>query len=885
MSLHAKRGTIEREFEGGDFNYRWRWEEIFYISIPLSLPERRGKGGMGWKGMDIRDDAGMTRAEELQEKRLAEIARREEEMRFIVEHQTEMICRWAPDTTLTFVNDAYCRYFDRPRDTLIGTRFFELIPDEAKAGVSQTVRRYLDNPGVRTREQETRDAASGIRWQEWVDQPILDESGRIREFLSVGRDITDRKRLETRSARTEHNLSRLKETAFDLLALSPREELYRFLADRLAGLTGALFVGVNEYDAATDSLITRAFFGLPNVAEKFLEIVGQDPIGTTYPIASDSARTEIQKGRLVRIPGGLYELFFGRIPQPLCTLLEKAFRVGEIHTIGFVHVGRLYGNAVIGLKAGEEADTELVEAYALLTSLALQRRSAEEEHRKAEATLRRLAQAVNQAAESICIVDPDGRIEYVNPAFERVSGYRSEEVAGQNPRILKSGMQDAAFYRDLWNTITAGNIWSGRIVNKRKDGVLYTEDCTISPVKDEKGAIEHFVAVKRDVSREIAMEEQFRQSQRLESVGQLAAGVAHDLNNLLSPIMGYAELLLLDLDPAGKAYGQVGEILKAGERSRDLIRQLLAFGRRQMLELKVTDLRSVVGEMESLLRRMIRENIAIEMTFVESPCNVLIDRGQVKQVLINMALNAQDAMPDGGSLTIEVSHAELDEQYCNAQTGLTPGRYVQLTVSDTGQGMDEETRARIFEPFFTTKGKLGTGLGLSTVYGIVKQHGGNIWVYSEKGKGTILKTYLPASPEGAGRREPPAKAGDLSRGSETILVVEDNEMVRSLARAILEKQGYRVLVAADGGEALQALAEHAGHIDLLLTDVIMPDMNGKELFARVSRIRPELKVLFMSGYAENVIAHHGVLDEGVSFIQKPFTVLTLTAKVREILSR
>jgi len=282
---------------------------------------------------------------------------------------------------------------------------------------------------------------------------------------------------------------------------------------------------------------------------------------------------------------------------------------------------------------------------------------------------------------------------------------------------------------------------------------------------------------------------------------------------------------------------------------------------------------------------MIREDITIETAFGEGPCNALIDRGQIEQVLVNMAVNAQDAMADGGSLVIEVSQAVLDDQYCSAHTGVTPGRYVQLTVSDTGQGMDEQTREHIFEPFFTTKGKLGTGLGLSTVYGIIKQHGGHIWVYSEQGKGTTFKMYLPASPEETVRQGLPAKAQDLQRGSETILVTEDNEMVRSLARAILEKHGYRVLVAANGGEALQALADHAGQIDLLLTDVVMPDMNGKELFERVSRTHPGLRVLFMSGYTENVIAHRGVLDEGVSFIQKPFTVQALTGKVREVLLR
>ncbi len=823
------------------------------------------------------------RAEDITGKQLAELIRREEELRFIVDHQTEMICRWQPDTTLTFANDAYCRYFDKTREAIIGTRFIDLIPAGERAAISRAVQGCRDGPGVHRREHQSRDANGNGRWHEWIDQPIRGVDGQVREVLSVGRDITERKRLEARSTRTERTLSQLKETAFDLLALSPREELYQFLADRLAGLTGALFVGVNEYDAGTDSLTTRSFFGLPEVAGRFLEMMGQGPIGATYPITSAAARAEIRKGRLVLIPGGLYDLLFGRIPRPLCVLAETAFGLGEIYTIGFVHEGRLYGNAVIGLKAGVEADTELIEAYALLTSLALQRRSAEEEQHQAAATLRRLAEAVNQAAEAICIVDPAARIEYVNPAFERVSGYGRDEVAGENPRILKSGVQDAAFYRTLWETVTAGNTWSGRIVNKRKDGGLYTEDCTISPVKDEQGVIEYFVAVKRDVSREIEMEEQVRQSQRLESVGQLAAGVAHDLNNLLSPILGYAELLLLDLDPAGEARGQVKEIVKAGQRSRDLIRQLLAFGRRQMLELKVTDLRSIVEEMNGLLRRMIRENVTIETVFGKGPCTALIDRGQVEQVLINLAVNAQDAMPDGGRLTIEVADAELDEEYCRTHAGVTPGRYVQLTVSDTGQGMDEEIRAHMFEPFFTTKGKLGTGLGLATVYGIVKQHGGNIWVYSEKGRGTTFKTYLPAAAEGAVRPPPPAQTGDLLRGTETILVVEDDAMVRSLARTILARQGYQVLVAASGAEALRTLAEHADPVDLLLTDVVMPDMNGKELFAQVSEIRPGLRVLFMSGYTANVIAHHGVLDEGLSFLQKPFTVQALTAKVREIL--
>lgn len=805
----------------------------------------------------------------------------------------------------------------------------------------------------------------------------------------------------------QHHLALVNRLAFDLLSLSPQADIHGFVAERLADLTDAVFVGVNEYDRATDRLITRAFAGLPTTAEKFLEITGQKPVGASYGIESDAARTELGKGRLVRIAGGLHELTFKRIPQMVCLLLEKTFHIGEIYAIGIVHEGRLHGSAVICLKSGSQVQRELVEAFAALASLAFQRQHAGEslaererelstlmnnlpgmvyrclndsagtitvaskecleltgysgenlqqgeklsfqdfvhpedrprvwneiegavaanlpyklayrivpagggvkwvweqgvgvrdgkgdvaflegfiidvtDHRRAEANLRRLATAADQAAEAICITDTDGRIEYVNPAFERISGYGSKEAVGQSPRILNSGVQDRPFYEELWKTITAGKTWSGRIVNKRKGGTLYTEDCTISPVRDEKGAIERFVAVKRDVSREIEMENQFRQSQRLESIGQLAAGVAHDLNNLLSPILGYADLLLLDMDPAGEAHRQVREIVKAGQSSRDLIGQLLAFGRRQMLELRVMDLRRVVAEMESLLRRMIRENIALETDLAPDFCNVLIDRGQFEQVLMNLAVNAEQAMPDGGSLLIEVGHAQLDAEYCKTHTGVVPGHYIQLTVSDTGEGMDDEVLTHIFEPFYTTKGKLGTGLGLATVYGIVKQHKGNIWVYSEPGRGTTFKVYLPSSREkavdlvGQNEASPPG-------GAETILVVEDSAMVMNLARAILEKRGYRVLVAASGAEAIRVLEEYRDAVHLLLTDVIMPDINGKELYDRVSPLYPALKVLFMSGYTQNVIAHHGVLDKGVFFIQKPFTVQGLTVKVREILS-
>ncbi len=381
------------------------------------------------------------------------------------------------------------------------------------------------------------------------------------------------------------------------------------------------------------------------------------------------------------------------------------------------------------------------------------------------------------------------------------------------------------------------------------------------------------------------LEAQFQQAQKLESVGRLAGGVAHDLNNLLTPILGYGEMLLDHLggDEAGKTY--IGEILHAGRRSRDLVRQLLAFGRKQVLDIRPTDINEVLARFERLLRRTIREDIDIRMVKAPSLPPVLADVGQLEQVIMNLAVNAQDAMAEGGTLTIETAPAPSDKGSTADVGGDPPGGSVMLRVSDTGCGMDEATRTRLFEPFFTTKEQdKGTGLGLATVYGIVKQHLGSIRVSSKPSEGSIFSLFLPVADETGTAAESPPEAPENLGGNETILLVEDNEQVRHLARAILRRQGYTVLTAKDGKEALEVCDRHQGPLHLLFTDVVMPDMNGRELSEKISHRRPEAKVLFMSGYTGNVIARHGVVEEGLDFIQKPFSVKDLAAKVRKVLA-
>jgi PAS domain S-box-containing protein len=397
------------------------------------------------------------------------------------------------------------------------------------------------------------------------------------------------------------------------------------------------------------------------------------------------------------------------------------------------------------------------------------------------------------------------------------------------------------------------------------------------------GQIAQFTERKQAEEALHESEAQLRQSQKLEAVGQLAGGIAHDFNNLLTAINGYSGLALKRLDDASPVKSYIEEVAKAGDRAANLTRQLLAFSRKQILEPKVLDLNEVVGDMSKMLRRTIGEDLEFATILSSDLGRVKADPGQIEQIIMNLVVNARDAMPSGGKVTIETANVFLDGEYAREHLPTLPGQYVMLAISDTGMGMDAETQARIFEPFFTTKelGK-GTGLGLSTVYGIVKQSDGFVWVYSEPGHGTTFKIYLPqVDAEKTTKGKPVDEAAQ--HGSETILVVEDEEVVRKVAREILEGAGYHALVADKGEEAIRLCAEYPQEIHLLLSDVVMPGASGKEIAERLVPLRPEMKVLFMSGYTDETIVHHGVLDPGVKFIQKPFTVATLCRKVREVL--
>ncbi|MEI6034845.1 MAG: response regulator [Verrucomicrobiae bacterium] len=506
--------------------------------------------------------------------------------------------------------------------------------------------------------------------------------------------------------------------------------------------------------------------------------------------------------------------------------------------------------------------------------------------KRTEAERERLALAIQQVGEIVIITNANGVIQYVNPAFETSTGYSREEAVGQTPRILKSGHQDVSFYRAMWKTISSGKMWQGTLVNKKKDGTHFTESTTISPVIGASGKIVNYVAVKRDITSELRMKAQFDQSQKMESVGRLAGGVAHDFNNMLGVILGHTELAMEQVSPDSPVFSDLQEIRKAADHSADLTQQLLAFSRQQTIMPKVVNLSETISGMLKMLGRLIGEDIKIAFLPAKELWPVKLDPTQLDQVLINLCVNARDAIFDVGTITIETSNNTFDEDYCAGRAGFLAGEYVGLSVSDSGCGMDNETKSHVFEPFFTTKdqGK-GTGLGLATVYGIVRQNSGFIHIASEPGEGTRMSIYLPRNLCGDGPEQSNEAGGSHSRGHETILVVEDEPAILSMTKALLQRQGYFVLAANSPAEALLMAHEHHSKIHMLMTDVIMPEMNGRELAKSLQARFPHLQLLFMSGYTASVIAHHGVLDPGVCFIQKPFSMRDLAATVRNALDR
>jgi PAS domain S-box-containing protein len=510
--------------------------------------------------------------------------------------------------------------------------------------------------------------------------------------------------------------------------------------------------------------------------------------------------------------------------------------------------------------------------------------------RREDEEKRWLLRVIEQTPASIVVTDTSGQIEYVNPRFTAVTGFAAEEVLGRNPRLLKSGLTPPEVYRDLWGRITSGGVWEGQLLNRRKDGTHFWEEARISGVRDPDGRLTHYVAVKEDITARKeaetalrATQDQLLQAQKMEAVGRLAGGIAHDFNNLLGVILGYAGMLARSLEAGDPQRQRVEQIQKASQRAAALTRQLLAFSRRQILQPRPVDLAATVHEMDTMLRRVIGEDIELVATASEGHAVVMVDPGQMDQVLMNLVLNARDAMPRGGRLTVSTEVVHLRDARAWSGEAMPDGVYAALRVRDTGSGMPPEVQERLFEPFFTTKpvGE-GTGLGLPTVYGIVRQSGGYVDVESEVGEGSVFTVFLPLLRQPAEEAQPVPER-PLRRGSETVLVVEDQEALRQVTAELLAELGYTVLQATSGEEALQVAVTHPGRIDVLLTDVVMSGMSGTELAEAIRRARPALRALFVSGHPGAVVARHGTVVDPSLLLQKPFSADVLANKIRQTL--
>ena len=520
-----------------------------------------------------------------------------------------------------------------------------------------------------------------------------------------------------------------------------------------------------------------------------------------------------------------------------------------------------------------EEDEEVLMAIASDVAVAIQRISETRD-------LERFKQIIESAFDVIVVTDPEGNITYVNHAFQEITGYHPGDVIGENPRILKSGLHDDSFYRELWETITSGRPWKGEFINKKKDGELYNASAVIFPLFDEAGKVQNYISIQRDITEEKKLYEQLLRAQKMEAIGTLAGGIAHDFNNILSAILGYSEILMDKIPDDEKLKKAVDIIGKSARRGASLAGKILSVTRKEKLELKVVELNRIVEETLELLRRSIPRDIEIRVSLEKDLPPVKVDPVQIQQVVMNLAINARDAMPNGGVLAIETSSVGREN---GAANGIQDKNgFLKLSISDTGKGISRDMQSKIFDPFFTTKeqGK-GTGLGLYIVHSVVTNHGGYINLYSEPDRGTRFNIYLPAY-KGEIEEDPVPSIEEL-KGDGTVLVIDDEEDLRELVKDFLEPLGYRVLLASDGKEGLKVFRKMRERIDLVILDMIMPGMNGAEVFQQMRSLVPGVKVLLCSGYSHEGLAGIKELIQGgaAGFIQKPFSRLTIARQVRD----
>ncbi|MGA7223392.1 MAG: PAS domain S-box protein [Candidatus Acidiferrales bacterium] len=801
--------------------------------------------------------------EDITERREAQRAQQqaEEKLSQLFENAVEGIFRASVEGQLLSVNPALARMcgYSSPEEMIL--RIQDMSQDlyaDPQARV-EFKRRMMEHGSVESFEYQLRRKDGARIWVSENARAVRVSNGEIVAYEGSMEDITERKRSELE-----------RQVTFEIIhAVNVTDNLDDLLYLVYQALRKVLYAE-NCFVALYEP--SSGMFHFPFFIDQFDEAPPPQQVGrscTAYVYRT---------GRAMLIPQQVFDALAEQgevelVGTPSPSWLGAPLRTPAA-TIG-VLVVQHYENET----AYTERDLEFLVSVGGQIALAIERKRAEEKIRESEARLRVL---VEQLPAVLWTVGKDLRFTSALGAGLARLGLKPNQIVGVSLMDYFETNDQTFLPIAAHRRATKGEAVTFHVEWK---GGSYT--CHVEPLRTAEGELQGAICMALDITDRKQLEEQLRQAQKMEAVGRLAGGIAHDFNNLLMVIQGYADLMTERLAEGDPLRRNAEQIQTASQRATSLTRQLLAFSRKQMLAPKVLNVQSVVVDMEKILRRLIGEDIQLETSSVPDLGLIKADRSQIEQVIMNLAVNARDAMPEGGRLTIETANVELDKAAAHPPAVLSPGKYVMLAVTDNGCGMDAETQAHIFEPFFTTKEKgKGTGLGLATVYGIVKQSGGYVWVYTEPGRGTSFKVYLPRieDEQTARGRDGKSDAQELPRGSETVLLVEDEKGVRELAREYLELTGYTVIAAEDGHTALELAAMHVGPIQLLMTDVVMPGISGRELAGRVKTIRPEIKVLFMSGYTDQAVVHHGILDTDAALLQKPFTMAALAAKLREILS-
>jgi PAS domain S-box-containing protein len=756
-------------------------------------------------------------------KRAEEELRREKNFsQTLVQSSPAFFVAISPDGKTIMMNDALLTALGYTGAEVAGRDYLTtFVPESDRGPLSETFLDIVHLQKSTVNENHILTRQGGQLLVEWHGRPIFNETGEMEYFFGVGIDITDRKRAEAR--------------------LRESEELYRVAIessnDGVALLKGADLIYANQkylnmfgYDNLEEALHT----------DRFLRIHPDD-----RQIVKDYTAKR-QKGE----------------PAPSSYECRGIGKTGETIYMEVSVTKVIY--------LGEPA------FLAYLRDVT-ERKTQEEERAK-------LWSAVERAGEGVFMLTPDKHYSYVNMAFCSTYDFTREELLGESTAIMRSDRHPKSFHNSIWNGLREGKTYSGRQTRKKKDGTLIDVETTIAPVLDASGAVIHYVGVERNITEQLQIEDQLRQAQKMEAIGTLAGGVAHDFNNILAVIMGLGNLIQMTIGRDDRNRPYIDQIVLSSEKAAELTQSLLAFSRKQKINLELHDVSGVIQSTAKLLKRLLPEDIELKLDLADEDLVALLDISQIDQVLMNLATNARDAMPEGGSLTIRTERAKLGRTFKKTHGFGKPGKYVRISVSDTGTGMDEQTITHVFEPFFTTKkiGK-GTGLGLASAYGIVKQHDGYITVTSSLFAGSAFDIYLPMV-EATAETGPTAGA-EIRGGSETILVIEDDADVRNMVRDILSSQGYRAIEATDGADGIRVFNEHKDEVSLIILDVVMPGKNGKDVLEEINRIHPDVKAVFMSGYTGDVVIEKGIRRDNVDFMQKPLSVQTLLAKVREVLDR